>query len=165
MTCPASNCKLASGIAPLVALQKAGVGLAVGTDGPASNNALDMFREMYLASVLQKLQEADAAACDADSVLRMAAQGGARAMGLSDCDAMEAGKQADLIVVDLMRPNMRPLHNLTKNLVYAGSKENVRLTMAAGRILYEDGSFHVGEEPERIYAAAERAVGQILGSV
>ncbi len=68
VTCPGSNAKLASGIAPVVRMQEAGVQLAIGTDGAASNNALDMFREMYLVSVLQKLREGDAAACSADSV-------------------------------------------------------------------------------------------------
>lgn len=162
VTCPGSNAKLASGIAPVVRMQRAGVQLAIGTDGPASNNALDMFREMYLASILQKLREGDAAACSADSVLLMAAQGGARAMGLNDCDAIEAGKQADLIVLSLQKPNMHPIHNLTKNLVYSGSKQNVRLTMVAGRVLYEDGTYFVGEDPERIVAEAERFAGEIV---
>jgi 5-methylthioadenosine/S-adenosylhomocysteine deaminase len=163
VTCPGSNAKLASGIAPVVRMQRAGMRLAIGTDGAASNNALDMFREMYLVSVLQKLREDDAAACDAGGVLAMAASNGAQAMGLVDCDSVAVGKQADLIVLDLSRPNMRPLHNIVKNLVYSGSKENVRLTMVAGRILYEGGVFHVGESKERLYAEAERAVREIVG--
>jgi 5-methylthioadenosine/S-adenosylhomocysteine deaminase len=162
VTCPGSNAKLASGIAPVVRMQEAGVQLAIGTDGAASNNALDIFREMYLVSVLQKLREGDAAACSADSVLLMAAQGGARAMGLPDCDAIEAGQQADLVVLSLRNPNMHPFHNLTKNLVYSGSKQNVRLTMVAGRILFEDGAYFVGEDPERIAAEAERLAGEIV---
>ena len=161
VTCPASNAKLASGIAPLVPMGAAGLRLAIGTDGPASNNALDMFREMYLACVLQKLREGDAAACDADEVLRMAASNGAAAMGLPDCDVLAPGKQADLVVIDLSRPNMRPIHNLTKNLVYSGSKDNVRLTMVAGRVLYEDGAFSVGDTAEHIIKEAERAAREI----
>lgn len=161
VTCPASNAKLASGVAPLVKMQEMGVNLAIGTDGPSSNNALDMFREMYLACVLQKLRNNDAAAEDALKVLSMACTGSARAMGLPDCDSIAPGKQADLIVIDLNRPNMRPLINIPKNLVYSGSKENVKLTMVAGRVLYEDGEFFIGEEPGKIYETAERIVKEL----
>ena len=81
--------------------------------------------------------------------------GGAQAMGLSDCDVLAPGKQADLIVIDLQRPNMQPVHNAARNLVYSGSKENVRLTMIAGRVLYENGAFFVGEPVQDIYRAVE----------
>ncbi|MBR3294219.1 MAG: amidohydrolase [Oscillospiraceae bacterium] len=158
VTCPASNLKLSSGVAPIEKLQKAGVSLAIGTDGAASNNALDMFREMYLMSVLQKLVCGDAAAGSAEVVLRAACVGGARAMGLDDCDDLAPGKKADLIVIDLQRPNMQPIHNVSGNLVYAGSKENVRLTMVNGKILYENGEFFVGEAPETIYEQANAFV-------
>ena len=93
----------------------------------------------------------------------MAALGGAAAMGLSDCDILAEGKQADLILIDLNQPNMRPLHNLTKNLVYSGSKQNVRFTMVAGKILYEDGEFFIGEEPDYVYRKAEEITGRIFG--
>ena len=158
---PASNLKLASGIAPVKRFLDEGIGLALGTDGAGSNNALDMFREMYLTSVLPKYRENDASAVDARSVLRMACVGGARAMGLCDCDGIAAGKKADLVVIDLHRPNMRPINNIPKNIVYSGSKENVRLTMVNGRILYENGEFFIGEEPEKIYAEAEKIMETI----
>lgn len=151
VTNPASNAKLASGVAPITAMLEREIPLAVGTDGPASNNCLDMFREMFLVTALAKLREEDASACPADRVLQMATVGGARAMGLTDCDCIAEGKQADLIVIDLHQPNMQPEHNIIKNLVYSGSKQNVKLTMVAGKILYEDGQFYVGEEPEEIY--------------
>ena len=154
ITNPASNLKLASGIAPIARMQRAGVKLAIGTDGAGSNNALDMFREMYLVTALQKFAEDDASACPADTVLEMACVGGARAMGLACCDDIAPGKKSDLAVIDLHRPNMQPLNNIGKNLVYAGSKENVRLTMVNGRVLYENGEFFIGGEPERIYAEA-----------
>ena len=158
---PASNLKLASGIAPVKRFLDEGINLALGTDGAGSNNALDMFREMYLTSVLPKYRENDASAVDARSVLRMACVGGARAMGLCDCDGIAAGKKADLAVIDLHRPNMRPINNIPKNIVYSGSKENVRLTMVNGRILYENGEFFIGEEPEKIYAEAEKVMETI----
>ena len=161
VTNPCSNLKLASGVAPLDNLAEAGVPLAIGTDGAASNNALDFFREMYLASVLQKLARSDAAAGGADRTLEMACVGGARAMGLDGCDDIAPGKRADLVVLNLRRPNMQPLHNIPRNVVYAGSKENVRLTMVNGRVLYENGEFFIGEEPERIYEKANEEIRKI----
>lgn len=158
VTNPASNLKLASGIAPLQEMDAIGVGIAIGTDGAASNNCLDMFREMFLVTGLAKLREKDAAAMDADKVLHMAAVGGARAMGLDDCDTLEPGKKADLIVIDLHQPNMQPLNNITKNIVYSGSRQNVKLTMVNGKILYEDGIFNIGADPEEVYAKANEII-------
>lgn len=162
VTCPCSNAKLASGIAPLERFEKRGVRLAVGTDGPASNNALDMFREMYLACVLQKLRLNDAAACPAENILLAACSGGARAMGLNGCDSLAEGKAADLAVISLHRPNMRPIHDVAKNLVYSGTRDNVRMTMVAGRILYENGEFRVGCDAEEIYAEAEKYTKELI---
>ena len=163
VTNPASNLKLASGVAPIEKLRRAGVPLAIGTDGAGSNNALDMFREMYLVSALQKLEEGDAAACPAESVLEMACVGGARAMGLERCTDVAPGMRADLVVLDLQRPNMQPENNVLKNIVYAGSKENVRLTMVDGRVLYERGEFFVGESAARIYGKANAFLRKIRG--
>ena len=162
VTCPCSNAKLASGIAPLERFEKRGVRLAVGTDGPASNNALDMFREMYLACVLQKLRLNDAAACPAENILLAACSGGARAMGLDGCDSLAEGKAADLAVISLHRPNMRPIHDVAKNLVYSGTRDDVRMTMVAGRILYENGEFRVGCDAEEIYAEVEKYTKELI---
>ena len=82
-------------------------------------------------------------------------------MGLADCDCLAPGKAADLTVIDLNRPNMRPRHDIAKNLVYSGTRDCVRLTMVAGRVLYEDGEFHVGEDVEKIYAEAEKYTKEI----
>lgn len=153
---PASNLKLASGIAPVTRFLSEGISLAIGTDGAASNNALDFFREMYLVTALAKYRESDASVCDANRVLEMACVGGAKAMGLDDCDCIAPGKKADLVVISLNRPNMHPLNNISKNIVYAGSKENVRLTMVNGRILYENGEFFIGEDAEKLYAEADK---------
>lgn len=156
VTNPGSNTKLASGIAPVCEMQKRGVNLAIGTDGPASNNCLDMFREMFLVTGLQKLREKDAAACDALSVLKMATCGGALAMGLKDCDCIAEGKKADLVLIDLYQPNMQPVNNIAKNLVYSGSKSNVKMTVVNGKILYENGEYFIGETPESIYDRANK---------
>lgn len=163
ITNPGSNTKLASGIAPIERMMEKGIGLAIGTDGPASNNCLDMFREMFLTTGLAKLRQQDAAAVDANQVLAMATLGGARAMGLSDCDTLQEGKLADLIMLDLHQPNMQPLNHITKNLVYSGSKQNVILTMINGKILYENGAFYIGEDPEEIYRKANEIKTAALG--
>ncbi|MDR0977715.1 MAG: amidohydrolase family protein [Endomicrobium sp.] len=162
VTCPASNCKLSSGVAPIQKMINFGLKVALGTDGAASNNALDMFREMYLAAVLQKLIENDASAMSAVKVLEMAAKTGAYVMGLSNCDSLSAGKAADLIVIDLHQPNMQPLNNILSNLVYSGCKQNIKLTMINGKILYENGKFNIGIEPEEIYKEVNRIRSHIL---
>lgn len=163
VTNPGSNTKLASGIARISDMMEAGVNLAIGTDGPASNNCLDMFREMFLVTGLAKLREESAAAVPAEQVLKMAVSGGARAMGVRDGGSLAAGNLADLIVIDLKQPNMQPLNNIVKNLVYSGSKQNVKLTMVNGKILYEDGKFFVGAEPGEIYEKANWIIGRIAG--
>ncbi len=155
VTNPGSNMKLASGIAPISEFLQAGVNVAIGTDGPASNNCLDMFREMFLVTGLAKVKEKDASAVDAMEVLKMATVNSARAMGLEDADVLAAGKLADIIMIDLMQPNMQPVHNIPKNLVYSGSKQNVAMTMIAGKILYEKGTFYTKDKPEDIYRKAE----------
>ena len=157
VTNPCSNCKLASGIAPLAKMNEMGINLAVGTDGPASNNALDMFREMYLASVLQKVRENDAAAMPADAVLRAATSGGAMAMGLGDCVSLATGNKADMVVIDMNRPNMQPVNNIQKNLVFAGTRDNVKMTVCDGVVVYEDGKFPT-LDAERIYAKANEII-------
>ncbi|MBP1561873.1 MAG: amidohydrolase [Oscillospiraceae bacterium] len=159
VTNPCSNCKLASGIAPLAKMNAMGINLAVGTDGPASNNALDMFREMYLASVLQKVRENDASAMPADAVLRAATTGGAKAMGLDDCNAIATGKKADMVVIDMNRPNMQPVNNIVKNLVFAGTRDNVKMTVSNGVIVYEDGKFPT-LDAEKIYAKANEIIAE-----
>lgn len=155
-----SNSKLASGIAPLEKMQKAGINTAIGTDGPSSNNALDMFREMYLAAVTQKLKTSDAAACDAAELLKAATVGGAHCMGLYNCDIIDTGKKADLTVIDLHRPNMQPINDIIKNIVYSGSKENVKLTMINGKILYENGEF-IGTDIEKIYYEVQKITDRL----
>ena len=161
VTNPGSNVKLASGIAPLVKYQNAGVKLAIGTDGAASNNSLDMFKEMYLASVLQKVSQKDAAAMDGFDVLKMATVGSAHAMGLKDCDVLDVGKYADIIMIDLQNPAMQPIHNIAKNIVYAGSKDIVKMTMINGKVLYFDHKFYIDEPISSIYENAQRITDRL----
>lgn len=162
VTNPGSNVKLASGVAPIQRILEYGVNLAIGTDGPASNNCLDMFREMFLTTGLAKIREQNASAVDANQVLYMATVGGAKAMGLSDCDVLRAGKKADIIMIDLKQPNMQPLNNISKNIVYSGSKINIKMTMVNGRILYENYKFDIGRQVEEIYEKIEFRKNKII---
>ena len=124
--CPASNMKLASGIAPVTALLARGVNVALGTDGAASNNRLDMFAEMRLASLLAKVATGDAAAVPAATALRMATLGGARALSLeASIGSLEAGKQADMIAVDLSTLADAPVYDPVSHLVHAVGRERV----------------------------------------
>lgn len=161
VTNPSSNLKLASGIAPIARFLQEEIPVAIGTDGPASNNCLDMFREMFLVTGLAKVREGDASIVPAEEVLYMATSAGACAMGLNDCDSLAVGKLADLILIDLNQPNMQPENDFVKNIVYSGSKSNVMLTMVNGRILYEDGKFFIGTDAGEIYAKANEIIGRM----
>lgn len=156
-----SNLKLASGFADIKKTIDMGINLAIGTDGPASNNALDMFREMYLASVVNKVTYNDAAVVPANEILYAATAGGAKAMSLEECDRLEVGKQADIVLLDMYQPNMQPENNIPKNIVYAGNKSNVIMTMVAGKILYNKGEFNIGFDPKEIYAKANAIIGRM----
>ena len=151
VTNPASNLKLASGIAPISKFLQNDINIAIGTDGAGSNNCLDMFREMFLVTGLAKYHDMDASSVDAAKVLKMATVGGAQAMGLTKCETLSVGSYADLIMLDLHQPNMQPINNIVKNIVYSGSKQNVKLTMIHGKILYEDGKFNIGCDVDALY--------------
>lgn len=163
VTNPASNLKLASGIAPVKRFLEEGIKVAIGTDGAASNNCLDMFREMFLVTGLQKVVCDDPEAVPAREVLKMATVNGAHAMGLTECDTLSVGKKADMIMLNLRQPNMQPIHNIEKNLVYSGSKQNVKMTMIGGKVLYQDGEFYLDCPAEVIYERANTFAGEILG--
>ncbi|HEV7270971.1 TRZ/ATZ family hydrolase [Pseudoxanthomonas sp.] len=132
--CPESNLKLASGFCPACALERAGVTLAVGTDGCASNNDLDMFSETRTAALLAKAVAQDAAALDAFSALRAATLGGAKAIGFDDrIGSIEPGKQADLVCVDLSALETQPLHHVVSQLIYATGRQQVSDVWIAGK--------------------------------
>lgn len=160
VTNPGSNTKLASGIAPISKYLDEGIRVAIGTDGPSSNNCLDMFREMFLVTGLAKLRDMNAAAVVPAEVLKMATVNGSRCMGLRDCDTLAEGKRADIIMIDLAQPNMQPLNNIADNIVYSGSKTNIKMTMCDGKILFEDGKFSSDVDPERIYATANELMAK-----
>jgi 5-methylthioadenosine/S-adenosylhomocysteine deaminase len=137
--CPASNMKLASGIAPVAEYLAAGINVSIGTDGAASNNRIDMFAEMRLASLLAKVSSGDAAALPAATVVHMATLGGARALGLeSRIGSLEAGKEADAIAVDLSAPSLTPCYDPVSHLVHACGREHVTDVWIAGERLVAD---------------------------
>jgi 5-methylthioadenosine/S-adenosylhomocysteine deaminase len=154
--CPASNMKLASGMAPVQRLLDAGVPVGLGTDGAASNNDLDLFGEMRDAAMLGKLAAGDASAVAAPDVVRMATEWGAEVVGLP-AGRVEAGGVADLAVVDFEAPHLTPVHDHVSHLVYAARASDVRHTVCDGNVLVRDGEVTTLDEPRVRAAAAERA--------
>jgi 5-methylthioadenosine/S-adenosylhomocysteine deaminase len=150
--CPASNMKLASGMAPVQAMLDAGVTVGLGTDGAASNNDLDLFDEMRDAAMLGKLAAGDASAVAAPEVVRMATEGSAAAAGLP-VGRVEAGGVADLAVVDFEEPHLTPAHDHVSHLVYAARGSDVRHTVCNGEVLVRDGTVTTLDED----AVRERA--------
>ncbi|MFM6989120.1 MAG: TRZ/ATZ family hydrolase [Arenimonas sp.] len=137
--CPQSNLKLASGFCPTGDLLAAGVNVAIGTDGCASNNDLDMFDELRTAALLAKAVSRDATVFNADQALHAATLGGARAMGLeSEIGSLEVGKQADMITVELSALEALPLYDAVSQLVYAGARHWVRDVWIAGNAKLRD---------------------------
>ena len=135
--CPASNMKLASGMAPVQRLHEAGVTVALGTDGAASNNDLDLFDEMRDAAMVGKLAAGDASAVPAEAVVEMATAAGADALGLPG-GRIAPGGAADLAVVDLEAPHLTPVHDPVSQLVYAARGSDVRHTVCDGQVLMRD---------------------------
>jgi 5-methylthioadenosine/S-adenosylhomocysteine deaminase len=137
--CPESNMKLASGVAPVVELLRRGVSVGLGTDGCASNNNLDLFQEMDSAAKLHKVHLLDPTVMDARTVFRMATRGGARVLGLeSRVGSLEAGKKADLLILNLDQPHLTPLYNIYSHLVYAARGADVTRVIINGRTVMKD---------------------------
>lgn len=154
--CPESNLKLASGFCPACALERAGVTLAVGTDGCASNNDLDMFGETRTAALLAKAVAGDASGFDAFTALRAATLGGAKAMCLDGrIGSLEPGKQADLVCVDLSQLESQPLHNVVSQLVYATGRHQVSDVWIGGRAKLR-GRVLVDIDPDALVANARQ---------
>jgi 5-methylthioadenosine/S-adenosylhomocysteine deaminase len=136
---PESSMKLAAGVAPVPKLIKRGVTVGLGTDGSASNNDLDMFLEMSTAAKLHKVVERDPTVMDTKTVLRMATINAAKVLGLENqIGSIEAGKCADIIIVDMKQPHLRPVYNCLSHLVYAVRGADVSTTIIAGKLLMKD---------------------------
>ena len=154
--CPRSNLKLASGLCPVERLRTAGVNVALGTDGAASNNRLDLWAEMQTAALLAKLAAGSASALPATEALRMATINGARALGLgAEIGSLSAGKSADVICVDLSGLEHRPLLDPISQLVYAASRHDVTDVWVAGEQLVAERAL-LRLDVNEIGSAAER---------
>lgn len=154
--CPESNLKLASGFCPVAKLQRAGVNVALGTDGAASNNDLDMFAEMRTAALLAKGVAQDATALPASAAIRMATINGARALGLDDrIGSLEAGKDADIIAVDMARVESSPVYDPVSHLVYCCGREHVSDAWIAGRHLMKSRQLLTLDEAEILQNAGQ----------
>ena len=155
--CPESNQMLASGVAPVVDMIKAGVEVGLGTDGPAgSNNNLDMVEEMASAARLQKVSRNDPKAISAREVLRLATIGGAQVLGLANkIGTLERGKRADVVIVDLQQSKVQPVYSVESAIVYAASGNSVVTTIVDGKILMRRGELTTINEAETVAKAKE----------
>ena len=153
---PASNMKLANGFAPVTRMVREGIRVALGTDGPASNNTLNLFGEMHLLSMSQKGAEKDALAMTAEETLRCAVENGYAALGMEETHgAVETGRTADLILIDEKSPNLRPVYNRKKALVYSASGYEVSDVIIDGKLVMKDRNF-VTIDGERVYYEMDR---------
>ena len=155
---PTSNMKLASGVAPVPAMIKAGVKVGLGTDGAASNNDLNMWEEIRMTALLHKVTSGDPTAMPAGDVLRMATSMGAAAIDMeSDIGTLTAGKRADMIQLTVDKPHLTPLYNVISHLVYAANATDVVTTIVEGSVLMENGEVTVLDEMAVIAAANKKA--------
>ncbi len=158
--CPRSNMKLASGVARIPAMLNRGIPVALGTDGAASSNNMNMFQEMTTAALLHKVHDEDPTVVAARTAIAMATAHGARALHWPGLGELRTGGAADIIAVDMTPPNMRPAHSPISNIVYAATGAEVRMTMVDGDILYKDGEYtHL--DVEAVYARGREAAERL----
>jgi 5-methylthioadenosine/S-adenosylhomocysteine deaminase len=158
--CPQSNLKLASGIAPVPAMLKAGINIALGTDGAASNNNLNMFEELQLAALLHKGASHNAEAVSTAEALAIATENGAKALGI-DAGILGENMKADIILVSTRGAHWQPQNNLAAHAVYSASASDVRLTMVNGKLLYKDGEY-LTLDIERIYHKTNEIAARLI---
>jgi 5-methylthioadenosine/S-adenosylhomocysteine deaminase len=163
-SCPVSNMKLASGVCDVPALLRKGINVAIGTDGAASNNSLNFLEEMKFFALANKARRGDPTLITPAETVAAATFAGANAQGRTDSGSISVGNKADLIVIDLRAPNMRPIHDLLNNIVYSASGGDVLLTMADGRILFENGEYTTIDIEKTIFNVG-RSVDRILGKI
>ncbi|MBQ8768004.1 MAG: amidohydrolase family protein [Clostridia bacterium] len=162
--CPASNLKLGSGVCNTYKMLNKGVNIGIGTDSAASNNGLDIMREMYLAALLPKGVNNQADIITPQDVYKMATVNGYKAQGRNDCGVIKVGNKADLIVIDMTTPNMYPDFDILNNIVYSANKSNVVLTMVDGEILYKNGEFTT-IDVEKMGYEVSRLVREVVNEV
>lgn len=163
-TNPSSNLILGSGIAPLYSFVKNNINVSIGTDGAASNNNLNMFKEMYLADNLQAGVLNQAQAITTIDALKMATVRGAVALGYDNLGVLEEGYLADIIMIDIHRPNMQPINDVFNNIVNSCESNNVIMTMVDGEILYRDEKYLCNVNYEEIANNCNKIIDRIENS-
>lgn len=159
---PSSNMKLGSGFAPITKFQKAGLNIALGTDGAASNNNLNMFEELHIASIIHKGYALDPTIVKCSETLRMATLNGAKLQGRADTGALKVGNCADIIAIDLDKPHLFPNNDTIALLCFSTQGSDVCMTMVDGKVLYENGEF-LTIDRERVMHNARAAAKELLG--
>ncbi|MBQ7278622.1 MAG: amidohydrolase [Clostridia bacterium] len=160
--CPESNLKLGSGVAPVVDMNRRGLQVALGTDGAASNNNLNMIEELHLTGILHKGTLLEPTALSPAEALAMATRNGALAQGRTDTGSLMVGRKADLFALNMDAPHLTPSPDPLAALLYSAQASDVCLTMADGRILYENGSY-LTLDKDRILYDAQKAVERLVG--
>jgi len=159
---PVSNMKIACGVAPVPEMLAVGIPVALGTDGAASNNSLDMFSEMKFAALLSKAHKLDPTALPAQVVLEMATINGAIALGLQDkIGSLEVGKKADIVVADMKKPHLVPLHNVISHLVYSAVGGDVDTVVVDGKVLMRERGVLTLDE-DKVLEETQKAVDDLL---
>jgi 5-methylthioadenosine/S-adenosylhomocysteine deaminase len=159
---PVANMKLGLGAAKIVGLMRLGVNVGFGTDGPASNNSLDLFETVKFGALLQKLVYQDPAVLSAYEALKMATAGGAKALGLEgSVGSLEVGKKADIVLVDLSKPHLKPLHNIYASIVYSARGGDVDTVIVNGKVVMENRQVKILDE-EFVMEKAEEAALNLL---
>lgn len=157
---PSSNMKLGSGFARVQKMLDLGINVALGTDGAASNNNLDMIEEMHLASIIHNGYMQDATVMNADTVIKMATLNGALLQGRNDCGDLKVGNKADIIAISLDKPHLRPVIDEKALVTYSAQNSDVCMTMVDGKILYENGEYTTLDK-EKIYYGIEKAIKKL----
>ncbi len=156
---PVANMKIALGVPRIRDLMGLGVTVGIGTDGPASNNDLDMFDDMRVGALLQKVSYMDSTVLPVRSVLGMATVGGARALGLErSVGSLEVGKKADVVLIDFRKPHLTPVHDFYANVVYSARGSDVDTVVVDGKVLMEGGEVKTVDEEEVKARAQESAL-------
>lgn len=155
---PSSNLKLGSGIAPVKRWLEKGLKVCIGTDGASSNNNLDMMEEIHIAALLCRGATKDANAVSAAEIVKMATVNGALAQGRKDCGAVKVGNKADIIVFDLMKPNLQPDFDTLANVVFSAQSSDIVMNMIDGRVVYRDGNFAFINKEEVYREVNERLI-------
>lgn len=163
-TCPVSNLKLSSGICNAEKMFEKGINVAIGTDGVSSNNSLNFIEEIKTFALVQKVRNYNPTVVTPDQALFAATRAGAKAQGREDAGLLKVGNRADLIVLDISQPYMKPVHNLKNNIVYSANGGDVVLTMCDGKVLYRNGEYLTIDVEKAVYEVEQRTA-RILGEL